>query len=253
MSLNLKVLSATVPSPLDCVVNNVDWQALSALLTVSFPNDIGNFSIGNTEPPPSRRGDPWFRLEADGTPDGWYVYAMGSWLKRHTTVPGTVIMWEGLAADIDTFDGGEAGAVTDLSGPMWERVTEMDAKFPIGPGTLPSTAVIGVGDTGGEENHELVSAEIPKHNHKLANVDFAAPSPANPQLGAGDFLTFKGGRESGNSNFNYTLCGSATAPSLGVTSDIGGDGSGNTVAHNNLPPYNAIFFLRKTGRLFYRL
>lgn len=252
MSTALTVRSATVPSPLDCVVSNVDWQSLVALLEVTL-EDSDAFSTGNTEPAPSRRGLPWYRYNTDGTPDHWYVYSMGAWLRPHETAVGTVIMWEGVSADIPTFDGGEAGAVTSISGPMWEEVTEMRARFPIGPGTLPSTAVVGVGDTGGEEKHSLDETEIPPHSHKMINGDEPAHNDANTTLSSSNHVTFA--FSTGVSGLAYMLQGTDTNPSLGLTEEVGGDGGtpNLVVAHNNLPPYRGIFFLRKTARLFYRI
>lgn len=248
MAINIPITSATVPSPLDCVVSNENWQALVALLQSTFPEDASIFNTCNTEPAPSRRAYPWFRCNADGTPDKWYRYSMGAWISLHPLPPGAVIMYEGSEGSITTFDGGEAGAVTATSGPMWEKVTQLNARFPLGPGTLPSTTIVNVTDTGGEETHELVEDEIPQHRHLIADPQVAAPPLTSPNQVMDNEVTDEG------VSANYTLQGGDDAEAtVGKTSPFGGDTNGDTVAHNNLPPYYGIFFIRRTARTHYRV
>lgn len=246
--ISIPITSATVPSPLDCVVSNANWQALIALLAATFPEDASIFNTCNTEPSPARRAYPWFRCNADGTPDKWYRYSMGAWISLHPSPPGLVAMYEGTEGSIDTFDGGEAGAVTATSGPMWEKVSQANARFPIGPGTLPSTTIINVGDTGGEETHELTSEEMPAHSHLLATEgveDSTALSSPNQFLDRA--------RDEGD-NQDYSLRGDPdTEPTAGKTGVTGGDADGDTTPHNNLPPYYAIFLIRRTARTHYRI
>jgi microcystin-dependent protein len=243
MAIEIPITSATVPSPLDCVVSNSNWQSLVSLLTATFPEDASIFNTGNSEPSPSRRAYPWFRFNSDGSPDRWYRYSMGAWLSLHPVAPGIVVMYEGTEASITTFDGGEAGVVTAISGPMWEKVTSINGRFPVGPGTLPSTAIIGIGDTGGEEQHTLVESEIPKHSHLLASegvTDSTVLSSPNQILD----------RTVDDNSFNsYQLYGKAgEEATVGKTGDFGGDGP-----HTNMPPYLGIWFIRKTARLYYRI
>lgn len=234
MAVEIPITSATVPSPLDCKLSNADWQQFVSLLQAIFPEDAAIWNFGNTEPSPSRRVYPWFRSNADGTPDRVYKYSMGAWISLHSMAPGSVIMYEGTELSIDTFDGGTAGAVTSISGPMWEKVTSMNAKFPIGPGTLPSTTVIGIGDTGGDEEVTLTLPQIPPHSHEFrvnANDDGGSgsgndvPDDSDPSLGGNLF---------------------------GDTEETGGSGTpATTEAHGNMPPFQAIWFIRRTARLYH--
>lgn len=172
---------------------------------------------------------------------------MGAWISLHPLPPGAVMMYEGSEASITTFDGGEAGAVTSISGPMWEKVTQLNARFPVGPGTLPSTAVINVTDTGGEENHELIEEEIPEHTHLIADPEVGASSLTSPNQVLDNQVTDAG-------LLNYTLQGKTDEEAtVGKTSPFGGDADGDTVGHNNLPPYYGIFFIRRTARTHYRV
>jgi microcystin-dependent protein len=181
---------------------------------------------------------------------------MGAWLSRHPDAAGKVIMFEGAEADIPTFDGGEAGAVTDISGPMWEKVSEMDARMPIGPGTLPSTTAIGIGDTGGEEKHELTEGEMPTHRHKVvANVDQnPGPAAGGLDIGSNSFIAKSSNFDGAGGPNSYHLGGATPEPTLALTTAVGGSGSPKaTESHNTLPPYRAIWFIRKTARKNYRL
>lgn len=230
MSLNLRVKTATVPAGF-CFsgFNSSSWPELVSLLYAQFPDDISLFNFGSELPGPDKRDLPWIRTDADGFFLGVYTYASGNWLTRHGTPPGLVCMYEGTEASIDTFDGGEAGDVTSISGPFWEKVSELDAKFPIGPGTLPSTTTIAVGDTGGEEKHALTSAENAAHTHVV-------PGSTTPQ---------------GNGDFDVTGGTAGTPAVYPGTSDSGSSGNGDP--HNNIPPYYGIFFIRRTAREFDRV
>lgn len=208
------------------------WPLLVGLLHAQFAEELNTVNVGNTTPSSENRDKPWFRLNADGTPDGWYAYANGNWLRRYTGPdPGAIIMWDGAAAGIDTLDGGEVGAATLTTGPFWERVTSMDAKFPIGVGTLPTSGtVLAVGDTGGAEKVTLALDQIPSHDHGIPNKKLI-----HQTLSAG-VLHQQGGNDLSISTFQAD----------------GGDSNDATVAHDNLPQFRAIFFIRRTIRLYHR-
>lgn len=230
---DLPIVSNTVPANLACVISNEKWQELVALLRVSGIQ-ASFYNYGNTTPAPAMRIWSWRRLNSDGTPDRWYDFAGGQWLSPHALPPGAVMMYGGNLASIDTFDGGEAGAVSATTGPFWERLTDMDAKFPIGPGTLPSTTVLAVGDAGGEEKHSLTEAEMPPHLHEVEGSGF---DDGNVQSQRHVLIDDEHNDLSHKRNTNLT----------------GGTGSPVAVtAHNTMPPYRAIWFIRRTTRLHYR-
>jgi microcystin-dependent protein len=96
----------------------------------------------------------------------------------------------------------------------------------LGAGTLPSGSVIAVGTTGGEETHVLLTAEMPTHNHSIrcdakntVGSEVRRPRPAD----------------------------TADTDQDVSTTDTGGD-----LAHNNMPPYIGIHFIRRTARTMYR-
>lgn len=217
------------------------WQQLYidmiSQLSGFLPGNYSTFNFGNAVPSPDDQDKPWFRLNGDSSPDKWYVYFGGSWVSPHPTSASSseLRLWKGLEADLVTYDGGAAGAVTDTTGPMWVVDHAMDARFPLAPGTLPSAVIIAVGDTGGEEKHLLLSAEtgIVGHNHAEMCAD-----AGNNAIGGG-----------GANRRTFGVAGSTTEDSLIKTGSVADASALNS--HNNMPPYIGRFFIQRTARKFY--
>jgi hypothetical protein len=189
------------------------------------------YNLGSDTPTPDNQDKPWFKTDAAGRPERWYLYVDGAWIARHPVAAGSIVMYEGAEASIPTFDGGEAGTVTATTGPMWEKVAQLDGKFPLGPGTLPmSGTAVAVTNTGGAEKHALVESELPK-------IAIQSRQRTDLQDGGG----------------SAALLNHATFGTQVTVDEFGGDSTGATVAHNNMPPYYAVFFLRKTARTHYRV
>lgn len=179
----------------------------------------------------------WKRLDASSLrPLRDYIFVSGLWVSRHTIQSGTIILYDSTIADINTLDGGSVGLVTAVSGPMWEYVTQLQAKFPIGAGTLPSGTVLAIGDTGGEEKHILAANELPAAFSLSATLD---GHRTNTETLAPQWLAPPGSAYS-----------SATTPptELGTFPFVNAGGGQGA---NNLPPYYALSFLRRTGREYY--
>ncbi len=210
------------------------WPVLVSLLNANLLGDVNTFNFGSTTPTPENQDKPWFRLNSDGSPDRWYKFHNGLWVSRHSVPPnaGAVILFQGAESAIDTFDGGESAAVTDTAGPMWEKVPELNARSPLGPGTLPSGVAVNQGDAGGEEKHTLLEAELAAHSHAFGSGDF--PKSFNVSLT---------GREG---SINQT-------GSLDYKTLLPLQNAGSSQPFNVLHPYYGIFFLRRTARIFYRL
>jgi hypothetical protein len=224
MSSPVTIIADPLP-PGFCPLSETDHQIIAATYHGELAGNLNTFNYGNSTPDPSNRDKPWRRLESTGFPDDWYDYAAGFWLAKHPSPPGVVIMFRGNAVDIDTFDGGEAGAITATTGPFWAKVSALDARVPIGPGTLPSTTVIAIGGTGGEEKHILTIPELPAHAHSVDIPQDTATDTQQTLAIQGDDSTFR--------SFATSSVGSGTA-------------------HNTLPPYYGIWFIERTARLYRR-
>jgi len=235
---NVNITTSSVPQGFCFTDWQTSWPTLVALLSGNLPGDP-SFNFGSATPSAANQGKAWFRLNADGSPDRWYVFTSGVWAAKHPAAQGTIIMWEGAEVDIPTFDGGEVAAVTAFTGPMWERVTEMDGRFPVGPGTLASTAVIAIGDQGGEEKHSLTVAEIAPHTHTVRAV--LADTDGGSQVQRLRNMTST--EVSSQQTVTDSAGGSIVPPATVAVVE----------GHNTMPPYNSVWFLRKTARTYYRV
>jgi len=163
-----------------------------------------------------------------------YVFVAGLWVSRHALEPGSIMLYSGVLPDFTAFDGGDniTPAATLISGPMWEVVAELQAKMPIGAGTLPSGKVLTAGDTAGEENHSLTVPELPPHSHTVTTPKLNVPGDGSSGAGAGW----------------AEVIGSVDL----TTSVVGGSGTPPVVTpHNNLPPYYTVNFIKRTAKQFY--
>lgn len=227
---NVAISSSSLPVGACLPVTDAQWQLLISL--VSGEADVSvNVHIG--EAAPSDLTKAWLKT-ISGVPDRFYYFASGVWLAKHPIATGfTVLAPAGTSlADIDTLDGGEVGPITAFTGPMWERDTDFDATFPIGPGTLASGLVLAEGDTGGAEKVGLVSSEMPPHFHAMLVTQ--------TETGGGN-------------DVNRLRPNPTVADSAGNTGVTGGDTTTNLVVpHQNMPPYRVRFYIKKSARTHYR-
>lgn len=209
----------------------------STFQSVTFPSSQGNLVVSATTPADTTAT--WLQLDSLGRPVRIYYFASGAWLSLHPCVPGFTMIWTQTLPTMNTFDGGDASALSAISGPMWEVVTAMGARFPLGAGTLPSTTVIAIGDTGGTEDTTLTVPNIPAHGHQL-------------WVGSSD------GAQSGIREALQTCDSPASGTSAAYKTNDGShnnyvQNSGSGTAFSNMPPYFGVSFLRRTARLFYRV
>ena len=170
----------------------------------------------------------WKQLGSDGRPIRDYFFVGGLWLSRHTIESGVIVEWDEALPNFATFDGGDASPLSDVSGPMWEDVPELRARFPIGAGTLPSGTALAVGDTGGEEKHILTIPELPAHTHD---------GPAN--------------EADSTSGGDYHAVWTENDGTTPVVPPHATGSTGGGLGHNTMPPYYTVYFLRRTARQFY--
>lgn len=226
---SLPIIAEGVPAGLCYTTMTADIPVIASYLRALFTG--GEINTGSSTPAAENRGKPWYRTNADGTDDGWWTFYSGFWIQKYPLPTGSVIMYEGALADIPTFDGGEAGAITNITGAFWVEVTEMQARSPIHPGTLPSGTIINVGDNIGEEKHQLTIAELPAHTHQFDTTDSA------------QVLTKVASNRVGSINQTGSLDYAFANPPQNTGSDT---------AHNTIQPSRGIFFIRRTARLYRR-
>jgi len=235
-----------IPGQLPIGFCPTDFQTIlngfSAAQSVSIGPASSATSVVVSSTKPTDQTALWLRLDQFGRPERVYWFASGAWLSLHPLVPGLTQWWFDTAPDFTTFDGGDALALSAISGPTWRLAKNSDgvviaAKFPIAAGTLPSGVVLAQGTTGGEENHVLTLEEIPPHTHS--------------------FPIYAGDATNHDNRINTTDELTVQNPSF-LTGSTGGDpasGTPPTVAkgHNNLPNYVVGFLLQRTARIFYAI
>lgn len=214
-------------------------------ITGALPDNYTTWNGGPDAPTADDRHKPWHRTNADGSPDGDYDYFEGSWKRRHREFPGKIIMWDGSAAAVDALDGGAAGTVTTMSGPFWEMVTALAAKFPVGVGAFASGAAVAVTGTGGEEKVVLVMNNLPSEppplGHKVDKM-LVHRDEEGEETNAD-----RKGLDQHDSDHVYRT-NSETDHDDNALGDLGED-----EGHNNLPPYYGVYFLRRTARIYYSI
>lgn len=236
MSQTVTITTSNVPAGFCFTTWQQSWTELVSLLSGTLPGDATLFVMGNTTPDASDRDKPWYRLNADGSPDRWYKYWNGVWCCQ--IIPYDINerrIHVGTPAQIWSYDGGSGDdpsvvSPTITTGATWYVDTEFEAKFPVGVGTFAASGAVTVkGSTTstavtGVDQHTLTVAELPAHTHDT-------PIP----------------RDSASDTFNSTsIEGDQATTSPWTSEETGGD-----QAHNNLPPFYGVYFIRRTIRQYY--
>lgn len=191
-----------------------------------LPGNYSTYVIQSATPDPEDQDKVW--IADDGRQYLFELPGLGAWVSRHPMAPGSIMFYGGTEASIPTFDGGEAGAISDAAGPMWEKVSASDARFILTPGTLPSGTIVAVGSSGGNETKTLAIAELPAHTHDVE----LRPT------------------ESGGTANMYADRARADNPEptdLLPTSSVG-----SGTAFSLLPPYYSLFIIKRSSRIWYR-
>ena len=104
---------------------------------------------------------------------------------------------------------------SDLWGGTWVQVKDK---------CILAAGAKAVGATGGEENHNLTIAEMPKHDHKLPIIIYSSQAPALAGVSEYNAVSYSSGDN-------------------GVWTKYMGDGE----AHNNMPPYEVAYCWKRTA------
>ena len=233
---NLTLITLTPPNlPVGYCPNNYQQLANDVIsgTQANFNSSIGNsfFNYGPTTPALNNQVYPW--LDENGN---WWIFQSGYWLRQHPIAAGSAErrIYVGTTTDLQTYDGGNTNSPSNWSGPMWEVDTLFEARFPVGAGTFAASGVVSVNGTttstavAGEDKHTLVTAEMPKHSHTM---------------------TWDSQDTAGGNQLKTLYYG----PDANVPNDIvknSGDAGGDA-AHNNLPPFYGVYFIKRTARVYY--
>jgi hypothetical protein len=244
MSVNLQLVPGSLstecyPSSPQVLYNEMFEKGVAIL------GDITGILIQSSAPDPEDRDKAWVKLTAPGGPPTssrplvWYN---GQWVARHPYDPGDPIrlIWVGDPADLDTFDGGSAGTVSDISGAFWEIDSEFAGRVPIGVGTVPDqTTVVAVDTNTGSGQATLSSANIPSHTHEIGveSSDVSSDSQQGQLRDASGDVTWI-------STWDQTA--------VGVTRAWGGSAvDQSTTPFNVLPAGRGVYFIKRTARIFF--
>ena len=229
---NLTLITLTAPS-LPANYCPASYQKLANDIIggtqATFNSTIGNsfFNFGPTYPAINNRIYPW--LDQDGN---WWIYDQGFWAYKNPVAAGGFDrrIFVGTTTDLLSYDGGDgtSGTPTNYTGAMWMVDTLFDARFPVGAGAFAASGAVAVLGTAtstsivGEDQHTLTVPEIPAHTHNFFPL---VTADANN--------------------------GGANGVQYGTTANVATSSTGGGAAHNNLPPFYGVYFIKRTSRVYY--
>lgn len=220
----LPILPGTLP-PQPCYSNEQQrLNAYAEAMSAKLEGGLAFYNFGDSLPSAANRIYPWFRT----TDSRWYFFS-GDWISRVAYSVHERRIFVGTLSQLETYDGGDANAPSDRSGPMWQADSEFAAKFPVGVGSLPGGTVIGELDSGGSETATLTTANLP-------GIQRLDPSDTDPGLSDNFF----------NPNA-YAVDVDIDAP--WIRKSI----VGTSTPFSVVPPYIGVFFIKWTGRIFYKV
>jgi len=222
MSLILPVSVGNLPEGYCRLSAQQELNTWASLLAVTFPLNYAIFNYGSNAPEPDQQGYPWVRLDGSGNLEGLYVFSNGVWLRPHPVPPESPVRWfyRDSSASLVSYDGGAAGAVTAITGPMWEVDTDMSGRMPIGV-----SDDFALDATGGAQEVTLTLDELPAHTHSIgASSD--TDQVLRTKAATGD-------------------------PNGGTQGTIQTDSTGDGEPFNIMNPHIAGFWVKRTARQFY--
>jgi microcystin-dependent protein len=229
---NLTLITLTAPNlPLTYCPSNYQQLANDIIsgTQATFNSAIGNsfFNFGSTTPALNNQVYPWLDENGD-----WWVFNGGYWARQNPVAAGSSErrIFVGTSTDVLSYDGGDGTVYSGnpYAGSMWQLDNAFDARFPVGAGTFAASGVVNVNGTAtstavvGEDQHTLSVQEMPAHTHNFFPL---VTADANN--------------------------GGANGVQYGTTANVPTSSTGDGAAHNNLPPFYGVYFIKRTARVYY--
>ena len=229
---NLTLITLTAPSlPYNYCPSNYQQLANDIIggTQATFNSAIGNsfFNFGSTTPALNNQVYPW--LDENGN---WWVFNGGYWARQNPVAAGSSErrIFVGTSTDVLSYDGGDGTVYSGnpYAGSMWQLDNAFDARFPVGAGAFAASGAVSVQGTTtttsvvGEDKHTLTVPEMPAHAHNFFPL---VTADANN--------------------------GGANGVQYGTTANVAPSSTGGDAAHNNLPPFYGVYFIKRTGRVYY--
>lgn len=224
----------------------------------SLSADKAFYNYGDVAPTPENRVFPWLQTSA-GYPVRWWVYVAGAgyWLSPYPFPASSYLrqIWAGTEDQLDVYDGGEAAAVTNISGPFWEIDSVFNGRSPMGVGDIPTASPaknLSLGEDFGEGATVLTGTQLPDIS-TLIKIGVAIPGTGHDSPGDGS--TYDGGGAAINAGYTNDT---AMYPSQQTWSNGFPKASVATLqtavgeAHNTVHPVHGVYFIKRTARLYYR-
>lgn len=231
----------------------------ASALAVTFPLGLGNFTQGNAAPPVDMQGFPWFRYNADGSPDRWYVYFNGSWVSPNPVAAqdaAAIRFHPGPYGAIATYDGGDTLTPGPAAGPMWQVIGQTTGGS-TDYGTYGGTTLVGVNAVFGEGQTGQPPNGSTTPSTTLGMVTESADNiPAHGHLARVSFLAGSAQVDNRIALFDNLVPDNQCVGNL----VIGGNNTGQDSSGNPLPPkpfwgfpWAGAYFIGRTSRIFYRV
>lgn len=193
------------------------------------------YNFGSSKPDPAYNAYPWFRT----TDSRWYYYS-GGWISLNPDRdPNIRRIWVGDLTQLQSYDGGDSGAASDRSGPMWEVDTNFAAKFPVGVGTFAGGTSVAVNTNVGADEVTLTANELP--DAPVVPLDGNSAITANRSVQKSGTVT---GLSSNNGDFSGTDSG-------GIETDVNLKIEGNGQPFEIIPPGRGVYVIKPSARLYY--
>ena len=220
------------------------YEEFIARTTATLSGNLAGFVAGDDTPSASDQDKLWYKQSASNCNDhiGWHYYntSTSAWEPLRSGPPiGSISMWytstpptDWLICDGTTFSATDYPDLNTLLG--GNTLPDLKGRMPIGVGQQSNTKWDSTAETytangtdfalagsGGTEDHKLLEAEIPSHDHGMPTGTNEMRTTTNTLGGSNDHAISGGGN-----------VGKETFTAFGGTSP-----------HNNLPPYLALNFI----------